>query len=260
LRPQKAVPRAETSFKFQTPKSKHQRSAKTQAAIQRALVSLAVWMFGISLVLGVWSLPKEPAPLDAFPVSIFSISGAQNSLDKRPVSIQHSPRRDTLRHIGCILTVRRRYVFPVNGILKTLFGGNSPELHNRATGGAYTVDDRDSVQPLAGFPQSSIGAPTPIVIASEETLFVAFYLEQRDPNWDGTTCKVITPDTNDEPVAVVRFSGATAHFFGPPNDEAFSGHPLAARGLHAYGAFEVLSSSWIRALERMNSVHPRHRP
>jgi hypothetical protein len=148
----------------------------------------------------------------------------------------------------------------VNGILKTLFGGSSPEPHNRATGGAYTVDARDSVQPLAGFPQSSIGAPTPIVIASEQALFVAFYLEQRDPNWDGTTCKVVTPDTNDEPVAVVRFSGATAHFFGPPNDEAFSGHPLAARGLEAYGAFEVLSSSWVRALERMNSVHPRHRP
>ena len=134
------------------------------------------------------------------------------------------------------------------------------EPHNRATGGAYTVDERDTVQPLAEFPQSSIGAPTPIIIASEQTLLVAFYLEQRDPNWDGTTCKLVTPDTNDEPVAVVRFSGATAHFFGPPNDEAFSGHPLAARGLGAYGAFEILSSSWIRALERMNSVHPYHRP
>lgn len=122
------------------------------------------------------------------------------------------------------------------------------------------MDDRDSVQPLAGFPQSSIGAPTPIIIASEQALFVTFYLEQRDPNWDGTTCKVVTPDTNDEPVAVVCFGRATAHFFGPPNDEAFGGHPLAERGLEPYGAYEVLSSSWLRALERMNSVHPQHRP
>src|SRR5262245_11285948 len=48
--------------------------------------------------------------------------------------------------------------------------------------------------------------------------------------------------------------------FGPPNDEAFYGHPLAARGLHPYGTFQVEHSSWIRQLERMNSVHPRHRP
>ncbi len=148
----------------------------------------------------------------------------------------------------------------MNGFLKKLFYGESPEQPARSTGGAYTVDNRDSVQSLAGFPQSSVGAPTPVIIASEQALFIAFYLEQRDPNWDGTTCKVVTPDTNDEPVAVVRFSGALAHFFGPPNDEAFSGHPLAARGLEAYGAFEILSSSWIRALEHMNSVHPRHRP
>lgn len=147
----------------------------------------------------------------------------------------------------------------MNGIFKTLFGGEKPEP-TRSTGGAYTVDDRDTVQPLTDFPQSSVGAPMPVVLANEHTVFVAFYLEQRDPNWDGTTCKAVTPDTNDEPVAVVRFSRVTAHFFGPPNDEAFGGHPLAARGLHAYGAFEILSSSWIRALERMNSVHPHHRP
>jgi hypothetical protein len=48
--------------------------------------------------------------------------------------------------------------------------------------------------------------------------------------------------------------------FGPPNDEAFHGHPLAERGLHPYGAFRIVNSSWIRTLERMNSVHPHHRP
>lgn len=46
--------------------------------------------------------------------------------------------------------------------------------------------------------------------------------------------------------------------FGGPNDEAFDGHPLAARGLTPYGVFEVKDSSWIRKLERMNSVHPMH--
>jgi hypothetical protein len=47
--------------------------------------------------------------------------------------------------------------------------------------------------------------------------------------------------------------------FGPPNDEAFSGHPLAARGLKPYSVFEIEKSSWLRALVRMNSVHPYHK-
>ena len=44
------------------------------------------------------------------------------------------------------------------------------------------------------------------------------------------------------------------------NDEAFSGHPLADRGLAPYGAFRIERSSWIRVLERMNAVHPCHSP
>ena len=63
-----------------------------------------------------------------------------------------------------------------------------------------------------------------------------------------------------ESAALVRFEFVRAVMFGPPNDEAFSGHPLADRGLPPYGAFEVLESSWIRRLERINAVHPNHRP
>jgi hypothetical protein len=66
--------------------------------------------------------------------------------------------------------------------------------------------------------------------------------------------------TDGEPVAMVEFDGYSAFMFGPPNDEAFDGHPLAERGLRPYAVFEVVHSSWIRRLERMNSVHPCHRP
>lgn len=48
--------------------------------------------------------------------------------------------------------------------------------------------------------------------------------------------------------------------FGPPNDEAFSGHPLYSRGLRPYASFVVANSSWIRSLSKMNEVHPHHRP
>jgi hypothetical protein len=80
------------------------------------------------------------------------------------------------------------------------------------------------------------------------------------PGWDGSTARMVDPNDSDEPIAIVVFERCTAHLFGPPNDEAFSGHPLAARGLTPYSTFEVLESSWLRRLERMNSVHPAHDP
>lgn len=59
---------------------------------------------------------------------------------------------------------------------------------------------------------------------------------------------------------MVEFTRYSTYMFGTPNDEAFHGHPLAARGLRPYGAFQIDNSSWIRQLEKMNSVHHSHRP
>jgi hypothetical protein len=115
------------------------------------------------------------------------------------------------------------------------------------------------VQELAGVPQSSVGAPNPLVLSDGHRTVLAYYLEDMPPDWDGQSVRVVGPQDDFEPMAIVRFAPCYAHMFGPPNDEAFSGHPLAARGLLPYGAFEVRHSSWIRRLERMNSVHPHHR-
>ena len=123
----------------------------------------------------------------------------------------------------------------------------------------YVIDDRDQVRELTDLPQSSVGAPLPVIVASEEQLAVAYFLEVADPDCDGTSVRVVTGEAEDA-AARVEFVRPLAHFFGPPNDEAFSGHPLAGRGLHPYGAFEVIGSSWVRSLERMNRVHPQHRP
>lgn len=121
----------------------------------------------------------------------------------------------------------------------------------------YPVD-QDRVIPLADIPRSSVGAPQPRIVADEFTCAVAYYVEVRDPRWDGTYVRIIDPEKVADPVAVVSFPLYCATLFGPPNDEAFSGHPLSRRGLKPYGAFEVLDSSWIHQLERMNSVHPQH--
>jgi hypothetical protein len=124
----------------------------------------------------------------------------------------------------------------------------------------YRVDQRDKVILLKGVPASCTGAPLPVVLANERALLVAYYMEPHQPTWNGTNPLCISAEKTEEPVAIVDFGLARAHYLGPPNDEAFHGHPLASRGLSPYGAFEVLDSSWIRALAEMNSVHPRHSP
>ncbi len=121
----------------------------------------------------------------------------------------------------------------------------------------YQVDERDTVVELKTAPQSDIGAPLPLVIADDYRLILEYLVSEPDPNWDGTYVNVVSPDT-DGTVAIVRFRHPYAHFFGPPNDEAFSGHPLASRGLEPYGVFKIQHSSWIRQLEQMNAVHPYH--
>ncbi len=123
----------------------------------------------------------------------------------------------------------------------------------------YLVDDKDIVLELDDIPQSSVGAPCPIVLASERNVVLAYYLELFDPEWDGTTIRAVDQNSTTEQVATIYFNSCTSHFFGPPNDEAFSGHPLAERGLGPYGVYEILNSSWIRSLEQMNSVHPYHK-
>ena len=124
----------------------------------------------------------------------------------------------------------------------------------------YSIDRHDKVVELDDVPQSSVGAPLPFVMSDEHTLLLAYLIQDTPADWDGRTIRILTPTSSGEPIALVQFRGYDAYMFGPPNDEAFHGHPLFKRGLHPYGAFEIRRSSWIRQLERMNSVHPYHKP
>ena len=93
----------------------------------------------------------------------------------------------------------------------------------------YTVDERDTILPLEGIPQSDVGAPCPVVFSDEHATIVAYMV--RDS---------VSPRADDN--AFVKFHRCYATMFGPPNDEAFAGHPLARRGLAPYGAFRVENS------------------
>ncbi len=122
----------------------------------------------------------------------------------------------------------------------------------------YHVHGKDRVKVLTDIPQSSVGAPIPVIIAGEDSLAVAFYAEPNDREWDGSTVRQVDPDTKERSVVIIRFDDCYAHLFGPPNSEAFSGHPLYERGLRPFRNFEVANSSWVATLEKMNSVHPYH--
>jgi hypothetical protein len=124
----------------------------------------------------------------------------------------------------------------------------------------YEVDDRDRVVQLKEVPQSSVGAPNPWLIADEHRVVLAYYKQEREFWQETDKPRMVSASSEGESVAMVRFSLCYAHMFGPPNDEAFRGHPLAGRGLRPYGVFRVEESSWIRKLEKMNSVHSRHKP
>ena len=121
----------------------------------------------------------------------------------------------------------------------------------------YEVDENDRVVALEGIPPSSAGGPEPVIIADERRVILAYRVQSAEI-WDGKTVRIEDTEGK-EPIALVRLE-SRAHMFGPPNDEAFSGHPLATRGLHPYGAFRIEGSSWIRKLERMNRVHRAHEP
>ena len=124
----------------------------------------------------------------------------------------------------------------------------------------YNIDEKDRVVEIEGIPQSSIGAPIPFIMSDESKVILAYYLEEKPPDWDGTSVRMVGLSTNDEPIALVQFDRYKAYYFGPPNDEAFAGHPLASRGLRPYGFFQIENSSWVRQLGNMNSVHPCHMP
>jgi hypothetical protein len=90
-----------------------------------------------------------------------------------------------------------------------------------------------------------------MLLADEGTLRICYYVEEDrlSEAWLQLKVHPAAPDDSNDLCAVVTFALASAHMFGPLNDEAFSGHPLASRGLQPYRAFEVEHSSWLRTLE-----------
>ena len=66
----------------------------------------------------------------------------------------------------------------------------------------YQIDERDRVVELMDIPQQDIGAPMPLVMASDGCLAIAY-----------------SGNIADEAFAVIEFDLVYAHYFGSLNDE-----------------------------------------
>ncbi|AZO12245.1 MULTISPECIES: hypothetical protein [unclassified Mesorhizobium] len=121
------------------------------------------------------------------------------------------------------------------------------------------MSEAENLAPI-DLPLSSAGAPLPHVFAVEGRLLIAYIVSVPDRGFDGTNARSVSPSTRGQSVAILTADPYLAVQFGPPNDEALSGHRLYGLGLQPYSAFEVRNSSWIGSLEKANRVHPSHMP
>ena len=105
------------------------------------------------------------------------------------------------------------------------------------------------------------GAPMPHVVSSGRRTFLLYLADERDPAWDGTTARVVSPEAlRSEPLALVELVGCYGHRFGGPSDEVFEGHPLTRAGFVGQGAYVIERSRWLRTEQQTNSVHAGYDP
>lgn len=99
----------------------------------------------------------------------------------------------------------------------------------------------------------------PHLLQSEDRTFLAFYLPNPTPNWDGLSVRIVDATSSEAvPIGVIEWISCRGAILGEPNDEAFRGHRLWSRGLSAVGLYrasEVSNSRWIAEREEANRVH-----
>lgn len=127
----------------------------------------------------------------------------------------------------------------------------------------YEIDGRDRAVRVDRWtlPPSDPVAPYPLVLADDSSVVLAYFLPSSRPRTEST--REAGVGTSEERFGLVRFDGCMGHYFGGPNDEARSNHPLFDRGLsEGYDIFEVQDSSWGRLLEELcgnRIVDEKHR-
>ncbi|HMQ10218.1 MAG TPA: hypothetical protein PKB05_02820 [Oligoflexia bacterium] len=119
---------------------------------------------------------------------------------------------------------------------------------------------KETLKEIADIPKPNPGAPIPWILSNDSDLYLSFYTSEKTfesyQNISSNNLKV----TNYEKdcVVTVVFKSFCKYMVGLPNDEVLSSHALYNKGLDSLYNAEVINSSWIVELEKMNSVHPSH--
>jgi len=96
----------------------------------------------------------------------------------------------------------------------------------------------------------------PILLQDERKAFLIFSLDSRDPSWDGSWVRVVSPgDSEIRPIGVIQWIGCHVAVFGHPYVDIRMNHRLWTRGLKecvSTHAGEVQNSSWIASLEQQD--------
>lgn len=108
-------------------------------------------------------------------------------------------------------------------------------------------------------PSWNAGAPLPHLLQADNHTFLIYILRDHEGYRDLTIEDVERAGGAPEWFAVIEFDGCESSKMGTPNDEVFSGHPLYGKGFVPYIAMAVKNSTWIRQLEKINSVHRQYR-
>ena len=99
---------------------------------------------------------------------------------------------------------------------------------------------------LEDVPECSRRAPVPMLLVGQHHLHLAYRMHMPpDDAWDGSTCRVVSENTENEECCLVSFHGPTAHKFERGGFDYGSGtHPLEGAGLEAYALYEIEGSKW----------------
>ena len=113
-----------------------------------------------------------------------------------------------------------------------------------------------------GFPVKwDVGAPLPHLFVNDYRAYLAFYVAEPDPNWDGSYVNAVDPRSGTiELLALVEFKLCLCAKLGSPNDEVLHGHPLSGHGQDCYTAQLVKNSPWLAEIEAINKVHRCYDP
>jgi hypothetical protein len=133
---------------------------------------------------------------------------------------------------------------------------SSPKEAFREATTMYT-SDQDELRAL-DIPPCEAGAPLPMIVADEHRVFCAYYARATATGLRDEWNALPVSEIGDDAVVIAEFALCIVHHFGSPGEDTLMAHPLYDKGLRPCSAVEVLQSSWVVALERMNAAQSPH--